>query len=446
MVSKKVAEQIRYLEAKTKYERILREQRTLNEYSDGREFFSAIGGAFGDIFKTIKLSLMDLSNRIRFSVQKLVYSARTDEKGREKLKKAYDDYNRKHDKIYNEWAPLVQKNLKAITSFDPLVGLALMPGKYMATKSIEAGLKAGKNAAEIIGAEPWASMMRNTTDFGGFENIPGATPEETQQRQANASLLALNSMYEQLQDANNINARLASLFLSSKEKAQNESLISKKNLLSEQVQQERSAITDPEKWIDQVFDHTGIQNALDEIAIQLVSDNIALMQNIIPSMNSSVSMMQIMNTENFDDFENAIKKITSEKKVETEKIDELNDLLQQAKQKIVELLNEPKFKEALEAENKAAVSEEELAKIASNQVFNEVTSQIKKQFNDNLQILLPMVQSASEKLPKSINDPVVKDISSPIGKKKLGSLSDEFVKVYKEYSRIYDDFKKLRKQ
>ena len=115
--------------------------------------------------------------------------------------------------------------------------------------------------------------------------------------------------------------------------------------MSEQVQQERSAITDPEKWIDQVFDHTGIQNALDEIAIQLVSDNIALMQNIIPSMNSSVSMIQIMDTENFDDFENAIKKITSEKKVETEKIDELNDLLQQAKQKIVELLNEPKFKE-----------------------------------------------------------------------------------------------------
>ena len=39
MVSKKVAEQIRYLEAKTRYERILREQRTLNEYSDGGEFF-----------------------------------------------------------------------------------------------------------------------------------------------------------------------------------------------------------------------------------------------------------------------------------------------------------------------------------------------------------------------------------------------------------------------
>jgi hypothetical protein len=57
-----------------------------------------------------------------------------------------------------------------------------------------------------------------------------------------------------------------------------------------------------------------------------------------------------------------------------------------------------------------------------------------------------MVQSASENLPKSINDPVVKDISGPIGKKKLGSLSDDFVKVYKEYSRIYDGFKKLRKQ
>ena len=82
--------------------------------------------------------------------------------------------------------------------------------------------------------------------------------------------------------------------------------------------------------------------------------------------------------------------------------------------------------------------------------FGVVTDQgvvdLKKQFNDNLQILLPMVQSASEKLPKSINDPVVKDISSPIGKKKLGSLSGEFVKVYKEYSRIYDDFKKLRNQ
>jgi hypothetical protein len=441
MVSKKVAEQIRYLEAKTRYEKILRENKALNE-----DIFDTIGAAFGDIFKNFKLALMDISNRLQFKLKKIIYSGKSDELSRQKFQKAVDDYKRKHDKIYTEWTPLVQKNLDAITSFDPLLGLAISPGKYLASKGIELSLQAGKNAVEVIAAEPWASVMKLTTDFGGFGDDIDADPEEIQRRRANAELLALNSAYEQLQNSNNINARLANLFLKSTEKKQNESLISKKSFLSEQVQQGRSAIIDPEKWIDQVFDHMGIQNTLNEIAIQLASNNILLMKSAIPLMNTSVSMMQVVASKNFDDFENAIKKITSEKKVEAEKVDELNELLQQAKEKIIELTNNPKFKKALAAKNKNTISQKELTKIASDEAFNELIDQIKQKFNESLEKANPIVQKAIIALPKSKNDPVVQDITSAAGKQKLGKLADEFIKVYEEYAGVYDDFKKLRKQ
>ena len=67
MVSKKVAEKIRYLEAKTRYERILRENKTLNEY-DGEDFFASVGDAFKDILKNFKLAFMDMSNQLQFNV------------------------------------------------------------------------------------------------------------------------------------------------------------------------------------------------------------------------------------------------------------------------------------------------------------------------------------------------------------------------------------------
>ena len=104
----KVHEQIRYLEAKRKYEKLLREKRELKEYAQSG-LFAVIGDALGDIFKSLKLTAMDISNELRFLGEKFLYRNNP-----AKLKEAGDNYNRKRDKILKEWEPIVKKNMDAI--------------------------------------------------------------------------------------------------------------------------------------------------------------------------------------------------------------------------------------------------------------------------------------------------------------------------------------------
>jgi len=440
MVSKKVAEKIRYLEAKTRYERILRENKALNEY-DGEDFFASVGDAFKDILKNFKLAFMDMSNQLQFNVAKFLYSGKSDAKSIEKMQKAYDSYKKKHDVIYNEWRPLVQKNLDAISSFDPLIGLAIAPGNYLATKGIEASLRAGKNAAEIIFGEPWASIMRKSSDFGGFMGT--GDKEEDERRFRDAQNLGLGSLNDQLSQLNTINAKLAKLFLGSKDNEKNENKQHKVALLEQAKFSNMSA----EKWIEEVLEYYGImQDQLIPAAKELISADINLMKNTIEPMKLSIATKQIVDAKSFSEFQAAIKKMAQQKEIPPEKIKEMTDLLDQAEQKVKDLINDPEFKKARQNNKQNAISDKELAFMAAKSAFEMATKQIKEKFNESLEKANPIVQDAVKALPKSKNDPVVQDIISPTGKQRLGELADEFIEVYEEYAGVYDDFKKLRKQ
>ena len=237
--------------------------------------------------------------------------------------------------------------------------------------------------------------------------------------------------------------KLAKLFLGSKDNEKNENKQRKVALLEQAKFSNMSA----EKWIEEVLEYYGImQDQLIPAAKELISADINLMKNTIEPMKLSIATKQIVDAKSFSEFQAAIKKMAQQKEIPPEKIKEMTDLLDQAEQKVKDLINDPEFKKARQNNKQNAISDKELAFMAAKSAFEMATKQIKEKFNESLEKANPIVQDAVKALPKSKNDPVVQDIISPTGKQRLGELADEFIEVYEEYAGVYDDFKKLRKQ
>ena len=155
-MNKRVEQQIRYLQNKQKYEKILRERKLLRE----GPLFDIIGDALGDIFKSLKLVAMDISNELRWLGEQFLYRNNPED-----LAQARADYKRKHDKLLKEWEPIVESSMEAVKNADPFMTIALSPGTFLATKGITAGVAAGKTAAEIIAAEDWESIRAKMNKF-----------------------------------------------------------------------------------------------------------------------------------------------------------------------------------------------------------------------------------------------------------------------------------------
>mgnify|MGYP001410215854 CR=1 FL=1 len=309
MVRKSVQEQIRYLDNKRKFENILRKKRILSEQMPDSGLFSLIGGALGDIFKSLKLVAMDISNELRWLGEQFLYRNNP-----QALEKARGDYKRKHDKLLKQWEPIVKNSMDAIDNADPFLAVALAPGAFLATKGVQAGIAAGKNAAEIIAAEDWQSLRARMNKFQmDTDDNPNAGSE-----------LGMGAIYDEMRKQNNILIGLNDLFMGAARGAParpadtGDRAPARESVIREQdepAEQPEPKIEDPEEWLDTLFELTGIDQEFTDVASDLLQGKIELMQEMIPTIESSTAVTKLVATSDLGTFKREIADIVSKNEI-----------------------------------------------------------------------------------------------------------------------------------
>lgn len=413
MVSKKVAEKIRYLEAKTRYERILRENKALNEYAT-TGLFKVIGDALGDIFKSLKLSAMDISNELKFLGSQLLFLGNP-----ARLKKSKDNYNRKRDKILSEWEPIVKKNMDALKNADALLTLSLAPSLYLATQGVRAGVAAGKTAAEIIAAEDWQSIRSKINKFGtSTPDNPNAGTE-----------LGIGAVYDQMKQQGNILAQLNDLFTSQSKKAKNESRILEQDDKSEKID-------DPEEWLATLFELTGINLEFSDTANEILENKIEMMSEMIPLINSANAVSRVVKSDNLEDFEKLISEISNQQEIPRDTLENLKKIVEEIENQAKQVATSEEFANELSSSLEVeldTLSQDDLLNAAKKAVFQ----QAKSNFDKNQQKPLKDATEEIEETKKDLQ--LDKETLNLIKTRKDLPNASEFLKVYDSYMKAYKE-------
>jgi ribosomal protein S8 len=422
--NKKIEQQIRYLENKRKFEKFLRENRTLNEYYDdgigpSSGLFAAFGKAFGDIFKSLKLTAMDISNEFRWLGQQFLYRNNP-----EKLEKARSDYKRKHDKLLKEWEPIVKDSMNAIKNADPFLTIALAPNVFLATKGIQAGVSAGKNAAEIIAAEDWQSIRAKMNKFqtGTAEN-PQAGAE-----------LGMGAVYDEMRKQGNLLMKLTDLFSGRGATNKNESRL---------IEQAENRITDPKEWLDTFFELTGIDQEFDAAASGMLADKIVLMQEMIPTIEASIAVIKLVSTDNLDQFSKIAQEIARDSALSSEAISGMKEVMSDVQAQAQKLAASEDFRNQLaDAENRPVdqLSDEEVKNAASAMVFKQAKVKFDEQYISDLKKFEDIIEGSRSDLETD------NQTLSLVKNRKDLPESSEFLKVYDRYDKLYKEFKNLKQR
>jgi hypothetical protein len=413
-MKKRIEEQLRYLGNKRKYEKILRDKKLLKE----GPLFDIIGDALGDIFKSLKLVAMDISNELRWIGEQFLYMNNP-----EKLADARADYKRKHDKLLKEWEPIVESSMDAIKNADPFMTIALSPGTFLATKGIQAGVAAGKNAVEIIAAEDWESIRAKMNKFQmDLEDDPDA-----------GNALGMGAIYDQMREQNNLLLRLNDLFSAQAAERRTESLV------YEQEDKDLKApkITDPEKWLNTFFELTGIDEDFSDIAQQLMQGKLELIEKMIPTIESSIAVMKLVKTNDLNTFKEVISDIVQKAKIPAESVSKLQEIIPQIEGQASKLAQSDKFKQEIaKAENKAIeeYDEKELNDRALKVVFEQAKLKFDEQYKKDLADYIKVIESNHEEIDTD------KQTLSLIKKRSDLPASKDFIKVYDQYDKAYKEF------
>lgn len=433
MKNKKIEQQIRYLESKRKFEKLLRENKALHEWDDpygpDSGLFSAIGKAFGDIFKSLKLTAMDISNEFRWLGQQFLYR-----KNPEKLEKARSDYKRKYDKLLKEWEPIVKDSMDAIKNADPFMTIALAPNLFLATKGIQAGVAAGKNAAEIIAAEDWESIRAKMNKF------QTGTPENPQA----GTELGMGALYDEMRKQGNLLMRLTNLFSgtsASKAPAAKGSKGTKNE--SRLLEQADDRITDPNEWLDTFFKLTGIDQEFDAAASEMLADKIVLMQEIIPTIEASNAVIKLVSTANLEEFAKITQEIARDSALSSDAIGGMKSVMADIQEQSRKLASSEEFRNQLaNVENKAIeqMTDDEVMKAASAIVFKQAKTKFDQQYISDLKAFDDIIQGSRKDLETD------NQTLSLVKKRKDLPESSEFLKVYDQYDKLYKEFKNLKQR
>ena len=428
-MKQKIEEQIRYLENKRKFENILHEQRLLKEYSDGDDFFDTIKKAFTDIFKSLKLVAMDISNELRWLGEQFLY--RNDPA---KLEKARGDYKRKHDKLLKEWEPIVKESMDAIKNADPFMTVALAPNLFLATKGIQAGVAAGKTAAEIIAAEDWESIRAHINKFQmGDDENPNAGSE-----------LGMGAIYDEMRKQNNILVRLNDLFVGAQQQQQQQQQPQQRaggtNESDLNEQDKANKIMDPKKWLETFFDLTGVDDEFTAIAAELLAGKVDLMKDMIPTLQSSIAVTKLVKTRDPMAFSKIVQEIVSESKLDASELEGLKKIVPELEEQAIKVAADQKFREQVAKAMKKSVDEmrdDEFLEQAQAAVFQQAKSKFDEKYGKDL--------LSYQKIIKDTHSEIDTDDQTLALVKKRSDIpqSKEFIDLYSQYAELYKEFNNL---
>lgn len=430
----KIQHKIRHLENKRKFNNILESKKAhrINEYAD-TGLFSAIGDALGDIFGSLKLTAMDISNELRFLGEKFLYRNNP-----QKLKTANDSYNRKRDKILKEWEPIVKSNMDALNNTDPFLAVLLAPNIYLASKSLQAGVAAGKTATEIIAAEDWESIRAKINKFqtGTAEN-PNAGVE-----------LGIGAVHDQMAQQNNLLLKLNDLFMSQQKDKQKEEDDKKdtkneSNLHEQGGEEQERKLTDPKEWLDTFFSITGIDDEFTIAAFELLKEKKDLAEEMLEPVKSSTAIMKLVATSNPEDFKRTIAEVVSSADIPSDAVQPLGKVFPEMEEQAKKLSQSKEFrKQIADATNKseADVSDAEVVEKAMQVVFKQSKSKFDQQYKKDIEEFAKVIEANHEGI--NTDD----EILSLIEKRKSDiPTASDFLKVYEQYAKAYKEYDKTRK-
>jgi len=443
-MSKNIYEQIRYLESRRKYREILRNKKNIQEVSDpyyaDSGLFAAIGNAMGDIFKSLKLTAMDISNELRFLGEKFLYRNNP-----AKLKEAGDNYNRKRDKILKEWEPIVKNSMDALNNADPFLTVALAPQVFLATKGVQAGIKAGKTATEIIVAEDWESMRAKINKFQtGTEENPQAGVE-----------MGIGAIHDQMAQQNNLLMQLNNLFMGRGPSDVQAAKVAGGDLsetdLYEQDEQEKKKeppgddkITNPEEWLSSFFEMTGIDEQFTDAAAEALEQKTELMSEMIDSITSSTAIMKLVGTRDLAAFKKTVADIVKSADMPPESVKGFGDMLPQIEQQAKKIAATDDFKKQVADAKQVAVeslSDEDFLDTAIQAVFKTSKAKFDENYTSDLKKFISVIEE-NHKLLALDNETMnlIRQRSSDLFS------SEEFLKVYDTYMDAYKEFADLQKR
>jgi len=433
----KIQQKIKYLESRRRFDEILERRKPgqISEYAS-TGLFSAMGGHLGDIFKSMKLTAMDISNELRFLGQKFLYR-----KDPQKLKATHDNYNRKRDKILKNWEPIVKNSMDAIKNTDPFLALLLAPQVYLASKTLQVGIESGKTATEIIAAEDWESIRAKINKFQtGTKENPNAGLE-----------LGIGAIHDQMSQQNNILLQLSDLFMGDrkgkeKDQGKDQGKDQEKNeshLREQEGEKQERQLTDPKKWLATFFEITGVDDEFTIAAYEMLDEKKKLAEEMIDPIKASTTIMKLVSTSSPSEFKKTVGDVISSADIPGDAVQGLSKVFPEIEEQAKKLSQSPDFKREIAAATKqdeSEISDEEVVEKALQVVFRQAKSKFDEQYKKDLEDFIKIIEANHEDI--NTDDEVLSLISARKGD--IPTATD-FLKVYEQYAKAYKDYDKTRK-
>jgi hypothetical protein len=401
---------IRYLTAKRKYERLLREQRWEPSASHASAAFVK---PFADVFKALKLTAMDIGNSARMMLGALLTF------DNKKLQKKITDFEERRNLLRQDWAPIVGDSLKAIQTADPLLSMALMPTAYLSAFGLAAGITTGAAATDIIAGEKWERLISK------LWNMP-------------TELSALNAIKTMMQAQNEKSEKsgvlknLMKLFWKGEK---NESV------LREQKEQTTYDTSSEEVWLADFFADTGLDDTFDALAAESARNQLGLIREVENAARRAEAVALLVAADSPEKFKSTLDNAISSNLIESTDVQELSKVLPEIDKQAKELAASDDFRAKVaanvntEPEN---VKDQDLMAAAKKAAFNAAKLGFNDQamnggdgsnglasFMQQLKKMQKMVEIDSklqQQLKKKVDIPEVKELLS----------------VYESMNRSYD--------
>ena len=421
-MSNATVKKLKFLEAKRKYSKFLRtnKKKQINEYAQ-YGLLAAISEPLKDIFTSLKLTAMDISNSLQLFLKTIWYV-----RDPEKLKEANEEYELKRSKILKDWGPVVERSMDALNNTDPFLTMMIAPQATMVSSTLRAGIAAGKNAAEIIAAEDWESIRSKINRVPDEEWGLGAL---------------MSKQKDQAKETNTVLTNLYNLFHSQQappQAAQNESL------LREQNEKEQTAITDPQEWLEIFFRETGIADELTDAGAEVLMEKTVLAKDAVEQLSQNIAVMKLIAANNFEEFTQTISEIMTDQNLSNESVNQFKEMIPMLEDQAKQIASNSSYAEELSSVLKKPVEEisnDELQTNAMNFVFMKAKEQFDEQ---NKKSMGPQI-----KILEEIHDAIYLDQETLLlvnqRKNDLFSAPD-FLKVYSQYENLYKEFNDLLTQ
>ena len=416
----KTLNEIRYLNAKRKYERYLREIRILREQRwepKAGMAYEIFVEPFEDVFTALKLTAMDISNTTRLVLRSLLTFGNL-----EKLQKAATDFEDRQSRIRTKWDPIVEKSLEAIKTADPLFTFAMSPGAYMATQSMVASLKAGKTAAEIFKAENWDAILTQ------IRKVPD--PEW--------GLGRLLRQQEQDRDvgkpgaAGTLSRKLANLFFG----GTNEGRRRHTSLKEQNEEAGQKLPTDPNKWIESLLKDTGLDETFDDVVSASAIIRIDLSEGLMHALEGMNTVAELISARSMDEFDTAINDAISEGSLDQTVVNDLKNIMPQIADQARDLAQSEEFKDTVSKEQNIApdkLTDDILKKSAGGVAFNSAKTQFDGQAMADLDKMMKGVEEIYARA--QIDDETLNLMRQ---RSDIPEVT-ELLNVYEKSKRLYDE-------